>query len=105
MLRLILVMLLLVGCVTTSNSPKFKLGDCAKFNKERLKEGQYTEGITFFIKDVGQKFYFVQYFHPKLGDIKILILHKVFDRDWIHTECSLTDQIDVDELHGWGMTN
>ena len=90
---LTLLVTLFISCATTSQKPtsyvpKFKAGDCALFNPERLKEGQYTEQIPVKILDVGQTIYFGVITHPKVGTVSLFLHIKRFDKDFNKVDCA-----------------
>ena len=102
MKALVLVMLLLTGCITTPFT-KFSIGDCAKFNPLHLKEGQRTDRLTFYIRDITKTSYVVDFFHPKFGDITKLMLIEQFDEQWEEVDCTLADEIILDEIPNYNM--
>lgn len=102
MIRLFILTVFLIflnNCATTTKvyQPKFKKGECSKFNPEKLRPGQRTEGTPILITDISlDNVYYEGLIYYKGKDplgrsvealSKLTMFTKRYDDNFIKTKC------------------
>jgi hypothetical protein len=100
---LILLILLSLGCATTTikpespiKVPKYKVGQCVKFDPLKLPDGLKSDGTPILITGISGKYYkAVMYYldhvpavHRQEIVVGLTLFTKRFDNDTLPTECS-----------------